>query len=75
MNFSSQSFLQNRNERILLYYYETSGGLVFVCFLEEIEGTKKTFWDELTFSTYLPMYTYFRHSSFIQVQFHLKLKV
>ena len=29
------------NEWILLYYYETSGWLVFVCFLEEIEDTKK----------------------------------
>ena len=25
------------------FYYETSGWLVFVCFLEEIEDTKKTF--------------------------------
>ena len=34
--FSSRRFLQNTNERILLYYYETSGRLVLVCFLEEI---------------------------------------
>ena len=43
MIFSSQRFFQKRNERILLYYYETSGQLFFVCFLEEIEDTKKTF--------------------------------
>ena len=40
---SSRCFLQKMNEQILLYYYKTSGQLVFVCFLEEIEGTKKTF--------------------------------
>ena len=38
------------NERILLYYYETSGQLVFVRFSEEIEDTKKTFRNYLTFS-------------------------
>ena len=43
--FSSWHFLQKANERILLYYYETSGGLVFVCVLEEIEDTKMTFWN------------------------------
>ena len=42
MIFSSRRFLQKTNERILLYYYETSGRLVFVRFLEEIEDTKKT---------------------------------
>ena len=31
------------NKQILLYYYETSGRLVFICFLEEIEDTKKHF--------------------------------
>ena len=31
------------NELILLYYYETSGRHVFICFLEEIEDTKKHF--------------------------------
>ena len=41
--FSSRPFLQKTNERILLYYYETLGRLVFVRFLEEIEDTKKTF--------------------------------
>ena len=29
------------NKGILLYFYETSGRLVFVHFLEEIEDTKK----------------------------------
>ena len=38
-----QFFLQKKDQRILLYYYKTSGQLVFVCFLEEIEETKKTF--------------------------------
>ena len=42
MIFSSRRFLQKMNEQILLYYYETSGQLVFVRFLEEIEDTKKT---------------------------------
>ena len=37
------------NEWILLYYYETLGqGLVFVCFLEEIEDIKETFRNYLT---------------------------
>ena len=50
--FSSRRFLKKTNERILLHYYETSGGLVFVRFLEEIEDTKKTFPNYLTFSDY-----------------------
>ena len=49
MIFSSRRFLQKTNERILLYYYETSGRLIFVCFLEEIEDTIKTFRNYLTF--------------------------
>ena len=50
MIFSSRRFLQKTNERILLYYYETSGRLVFVFrFLEEIKDTKKTFRNCLTF--------------------------
>ena len=40
--FGVIDFLQKTNERIRLYYYDTSGQLVFVCFLEKIEGTKKT---------------------------------
>ena len=51
--FSSWPFLQKTNEGILLYYYETSGRLVFVRFLEEIEDTKKTFRHKLTFSTWI----------------------
>ena len=47
--FSSRLFLQKTKEQILLYYYETSGWLVFVLFLEEIEDTKKTLWNYLTF--------------------------
>ena len=50
MIFSSERFLQKTDERILLYYYQTSGRLVFVRFLEEIEDTKKTFRNYLTFS-------------------------
>ena len=42
-SFSSRRFLQKTNERILLYYYETSGRLVFIHFLEEIENTKRHF--------------------------------
>ena len=41
MIFSSRCFPQKINKRILLYYYETSGQLVFVRFLKEIEDTKK----------------------------------
>ena len=47
--FSSRLFLQKTKEQILLYYYETSGWLVFVLFLEEIEDTKKKLWNYLTF--------------------------
>ena len=49
MIFSSKCFLQKTNERILLYHYETSGQLAAVHFLEEIENTKKTFRNYLTF--------------------------
>ena len=38
------------NKQILLYYYETSGRIVFVHFLEKIEDTKKTFRNYLTFT-------------------------
>ena len=38
-------FFQQANKWIPLYYYDTSSWLVFVCFLEEIEDTKKTFWN------------------------------
>ena len=41
MIFSSRHFHQKTIEGILLYYYETSGWLVSVRFLEEIEDTKK----------------------------------
>ena len=41
--FSSRCFFQKTKERILIYYNETAGPLVFVCCLEEIEDTKKTF--------------------------------
>ena len=52
MIFSSQHFLQKTNERILLYYYETSGLLVFVRFLEEIEDAKKTLRNYQTFTKF-----------------------
>ena len=38
-----QAYGSSKNKQILLYYYETSGQLVFVCVLKEIEDTKKTF--------------------------------
>ena len=50
MIFLSRCFLKKTNKRIRLYYYETSGQLVFVCFLEEIEDTIKTFRNQLAFS-------------------------
>ena len=40
---SSESFFKNTNEWILLYYYDTSGWLVFVRFLEEIDDHKNHF--------------------------------
>ena len=36
-------FFQKTNKKIRLCYYDTSGRLVFVRFLEESEDTKKTF--------------------------------
>ena len=36
-------FLQKMNEQIQIYYYDTSGWLVFVRFLEEIDDPQKTF--------------------------------
>ena len=50
MVFGVIDFLQKTNKQIRLHYYETSGRLVFVRFLEEIEDTKKTFRNYLTFS-------------------------
>ena len=43
MVFGVIDFLQKTNKRIQLSYYETSGKLVFVCFLEEIDDPKKHF--------------------------------
>ena len=60
MIFSSRRYLQKTNEWILLYYYESSYWLVFVSFLEEIEDTKTTFRNYLTFSTYL-IFTWSKH--------------
>ena len=42
MGFGVIDFLQKTNERIRLYYYDTSGRLVFVRFLEEIDDYQKT---------------------------------
>ena len=47
MIFSRRRFFQKTNKRIQLYYYDTSGQLVFVRFWEEIEDTKKLFRNEL----------------------------
>ena len=41
--FSSRHFLHKTNERIIPYYYETSGRLVFVQFLEEIDNPRNHF--------------------------------
>ena len=41
--FGVIDFLQKTNERIRLYYYDTSGRLVFVRFLEEIDDPKNHF--------------------------------
>jgi hypothetical protein len=41
MIFLGPRFFQKTNKQIRLYYYDTSGRLVFVRFLEEIEDTKK----------------------------------
>ena len=41
--FGVIDFLQKMNEQIRRYYYDTSGRLVFVCFLEEIDDPKKPF--------------------------------
>ena len=49
MIFSRQQFFQKPNGRIRLYYCDTSGRHVFIRFLEEIEDTKKTFRNYLTF--------------------------
>ena len=46
----SSIFSKKTNERIRLYYYETSSRLVFVRFWGEIEDTKKPFRNDLTFS-------------------------
>ena len=43
MVFVVIDFLQKTNKRIRLYYYDTSGRLVFVHFLEEIDDPKKHF--------------------------------
>ena len=43
MIFSSQRFLQKTNKRILLYYYETSGRLVFVRFWRKLKTLKRHF--------------------------------
>ena len=41
-DFFKPTFLPKTNKQIQLYYYDTSGWLVFARFLEEIEDTKKT---------------------------------
>ena len=51
MIFLSEHFFQKTNKQILLYYYENSGRLDFVHFLEEMEDTKKMFRNYLTFNS------------------------
>ena len=43
MVFGVIDFLQKMNKQIRLYYYGTSGRLVFIRFLEEIDDPKKPF--------------------------------
>ena len=43
MVFLGLDFLQKTNEGILFYYYDTSGRLVFVRLLEEINDPEKPF--------------------------------
>ena len=62
MVFGVIDFLQKTNERIRLYYYDTSGRLVFVRFLEEIEDTKKPFRDYLTFKSFNSLIDLFSYS-------------
>ena len=50
MVFGFTDFLQKMNEQIRFYYNDTSGRLVFVRFLEEIDDPKKPFRNYLTFS-------------------------
>ena len=69
MIFSGRRFLQKMNERVLLYYYETSGWLIFIHFLEEIEDTKRTFWNHLTFRFSILPY----HEFFIPLRWYLKV--
>ena len=62
---------QKTNDRILLYYYETSCWIVFVWFLEEIEVTKKTFRNWLTFICllfWMVVLTIFSYGSALQPQ-------
>ena len=49
MIFGVIDFLQKTNKQIRLHYYETSGRLVFVRFLEEINDPQKIFRNQLTF--------------------------
>jgi hypothetical protein len=51
--FQADISSKKTNKRIRINCYDTSGRLVFVHFLEEIEDTEKTFRNWLTFSTYL----------------------
>ena len=47
--FQADVSSKRTNKGILLYYYETSGRLVFVRFLKEIEDIKNSFRNQLTF--------------------------
>ena len=50
MTFWYPKFSLKMNEKIQLYYYDTLGRLVFVCFLGEIEETKRTFRNKSNFN-------------------------
>ena len=53
MFFGVFDFLQKMNERIRLYYYDTSSQLVFVCFLEESEDTIKNHFEIIWLKKFL----------------------
>ena len=48
-DFFNPTFPPKNKQMNSIYYYETSGWLVYINFLEEIEDTEKTFRNYLTF--------------------------
>ena len=58
-------FLQKTNKQIQLYYYDTSGGLVFVPFMEKIDDPKNRFEISLPLGSYY-FSTFADFSNFIE---------